>query len=741
MKEFNERYLTSRGALGSKLPNVITQVANSIYAGGLPEKMKLTIAFAEVMLYAGQFRRHIHHWNGSAVPVNAITILLAESGKGKDRAVKEARRCFHSGYKLIEAEREAKARQLAEKLAAEAGEQNPQTAWKDYYKKPVDLFTAITNSSALLDHIADLEASGIGAGYVFSGEFGTELQSNPDLMSTIKDISELYDVGSRETKPLKDRTKQTAAISCMSVNALLVSSPDNILYDETNKKKIRTELSTKLGRRANFGYITEVMERPPQKQIHGLTQEQIDKEVETRAAAKIINEDRILAMRHSTDMATKAVTEYQLKNIGRVITVDPEVRKLFEVYLEYNEERAEDISKLYPISRLVRGHLQWKALKLAGAIAFFNTSETITAQDYIEAINFVELLDNDMFLFETELVKEPYELFVSYMHAQEQNNVATIGLHKLRKMGYIPITGKPEGRIKELIELASSYDKSGIYSATEDGVKYNRIVKTNAAGVSYLPVTGSKEQRAKMCASGYQHIELEFQALRQMLEGDYAYSPFKFANGKRGKENLLGGCKWISLDIDRAILTDKECHELLQDFNHHIVRTSDAENQFKYRVLLELDSYVDLKDSLWKHFIKSIAEHLSLEADLLPKSQIFFSYAGREVLSVVNAKPLEVKEHLLYAHSREEDKDAPELTKAQKSAKLADPDTFNFAYEAPDGQGSRMMYAAVRKAKQLGATKEEAIALLHDINNFWVCPMPKSRLDALIDQTKRMYHE
>lgn len=741
MKEMLQQYLQDKGALSNKLPNVLTQVASSIHAGGLPERMKLTIAFAEIMLYAGHFRRHIKHWNGSVIPINAITILLAGSGKGKDRAIKEARRCFNSGYKLLEAKREYLARQTAEKLAAEAGEEDPATAWQEYYKKPLDLFTAATNSAAFLDHLADLEKAELGAGVILSSEFGSELQSNADILTTIKDISELYDMGDRETKPLKDRARQTSAIKCMPVNALLVSSADNILYDESNKKKIKTEMSTKLGRRSNFTFITEQNMTVPYISPVGMTKEQIEATVKQRARQKIEAENKVLATRHSVDMATMSVTEHQLKKANIPISISEEARELFETYLDYNEILSDEISKLYPISKIVRAHMQWKALKLAGAIAFFNQTDTITEQDYIEAINFTELLEKDMEAFETELVKEPYELFVKYMHSIEENGIASIGLHKLRKMGYIPTTGKPELRVKELVELASSYDKSGIHAATEDGIEYKKIVKTNASGVSYTAVSGSKDQRAKQCSSGYEYLELEFQALAGMLKGDYAYSPFRFIDGKRGKEYLTGGCKWISLDIDKSILTDEETHELLQDYNHHIVRTSDGDNKFKFRVLLELDAFVDIKDSIWKHFIKSVSEHLSLEADLLPKSQIFFSYANRKIYSKTDAQPLEVKEHLLYAHSRENSSTQVELTKGQKAAKLQDPmETFSFAYEAPDGQGSLKMYAAVRKAHELGATREEAIELVHDINNYWVCSMDSKRLqDTILSQLDRLY--
>jgi len=42
------------------------------------------------------------------------------------------------------------------------------------------------------------------------------------------------------------------------------------------------------------------------------------------------------------------------------------------------------------------------------------------------------------------------------------------------------------------------------------------------------------------------------------------------------------------------------------------------------------------------------------------------------------------------------------------------------------------MLGAIAKAKELGATKEYIIDLLHNINNFWDHPMPEHRLQATV---------
>ena len=54
-------------------------------------------------------------------------------------------------------------------------------------------------------------------------------------------------------------------------------------------------------------------------------------------------------------------------------------------------------------------------------------------------------------------------------------------------------------------------------------------------------------------------------------------------------------------------------------------------------------------------------DDLSIKADNLPKSQIFFSYAGRNVLSVIDKQPLIAKDFVMEAYSQDAAK--PEASK------------------------------------------------------------------------------
>jgi hypothetical protein len=350
------------------------------------------------------------------------------------------------------------------------------------------------------------------------------------------------------------------------------------------------------------------------------------------------------------------------------------------------------------------------------------------------------MFSEDLLTFEDELRKEPYEMFVELCKFKAEDGKYSLSIHALRKLGYIPTSGTAKTKMEELVNLASSYDKDGIYTVCSDGVCYEEVIKTDIAGVSFVSVEGDKTKRAKQCASGFEFYETAFEELADMLQEDFAYTPFRLKDGIRGKDNIIGGCKFIVFDIDTSRITDTECHLLLEGINHHIARTSDKENPFKFRLLIELDTLVEVEDRQWKYFIEDISKDLGLTVDLLPKSQIYFSYSDREVLSELEGKPLEAKDYILSSASKLANKPKPKkLTTAQQKTLLDDPlTTFEFAYMAPNGSGSRAMIRAVLYAKDLGASTEYMLDLVNKINDYWLDSMPDTRLEAILNQVRRL---
>jgi hypothetical protein len=732
MLELLKKHLDEVELFKGDYPEIVYTLIEAIPNQELPVRMKEAIVLSQIMLFVSQFQRNIRQWTGSLIPVNAITFCIAKSGLSKDSSVAAVKKCFNSGYEIINEHRWLKAKEIAINKARGSKKANPElwSVYKDFYFTPNPLFSAPSTLEGFTQHLNNLEDTGLGAGYIYSGEIGAELAQNYNLIENIRLISELYDEGYKEIKVLKTREIQTKEIKNLPVSALFMGSPDNLLFEDSIKKKFKTEFTTKLARRSFFIYIDEEIASVDYKSVKAL----IEKE--------LIHTDTVKESIEDVNSYIRELTRYMLSLAKTPIEIAPKVRELYIAYKRYNEELSQQIENHYPIYKLTRAHLQWKALKLAGAFCLVQGSDIITVDDYKAAVKFVETIESDILRFEKELDKEPYELFASYVKSMAVNDEMFVPLHQLKKQGYVS-SGNLDSHIKDLIMLVSSYDNEGIYYYTQQegskGIAYQKLNSCNEVLVSYVKSEGTKIERARKSTSGFICEAMLFKDLEKILSDDYTYSPFKFINGIRGRDNIDSFCKWIALDIDNSTITDIQAHALLSDINHFIVRTSNKDNPYKFRLLIEFDMQVNIPDNCWLRFLQSISQEIGIAVDILPKSQIFYSYKDREILKETEADCFPIKKHVTYVMNEELLKEEKPYTSPQKKALLADPiNTFAEAFYAKQGEGSRKMIIAARKAKELGADKEYIIELMNKINDFWVLPMEQSRFEqTILEQIKR----
>ena len=228
-----EKELENLKVFENNLPNILINIANSIPSNTIPFRMKLAIAVSEIVRFASQFRTNINHWNGSSIPINAITFCIAKSGAAKDSSVNACRKCFEKSYDEINIIREDKVKKYAMNAALEDGKENYADfkVYKEYLIPAPPLVIGISTIEGLIQNLADSYKLGIGSGTLQTGELGAELSSNLNTIDNFKAISELYDEGNKEVKALKDKSNMTE-LKNMPMNAILFGSIDNLLYDE-----------------------------------------------------------------------------------------------------------------------------------------------------------------------------------------------------------------------------------------------------------------------------------------------------------------------------------------------------------------------------------------------------------------------------------------------------------------------------------------------------------------------------
>lgn len=722
-KQLLNDYVQERTQNIDIFPEIVNKGIDTI-AGEVPTKLKIAITLSELITFAGHLRKPIQLFDGTIVPVNAIVFALSASGTSKDKSLNAIRKAMQTAYDHLEDERKESAKEKATQKAILEGADA--TEWMKFYVAPKPLQAGLGTVEGLMHHFADIASSGKGSGSVLSTEIGSELQTNGAMVDIIKTISVAYDLGNIPPKIVKSQENQTAEVKGLPVNALFFGSQEAILFNNDIKGKFRLVFSTQLARRSIFTFTPEIPARMSIKSVDDL--------YEQRSRER----ERVLNAYEEVDALVMSLVQ---NTTAEPLQLTSEANKLFDIYMELNSILSDEASNKYPISKLSRKHKQWLALKIAGAYAILCQSESITERIYAYAINTVEFLSNDMTEFEKELIKEPYEQLADLCRFHAEEGEFDISLHELRKMSYISGAGASGPKVEELATLANSYDQEGTYTATESGIQYKQIVKTDIVGVSYkifdTQSTGKelKDYMTRNCKEGFEFYETNFQEIALLLEENAAYGSFAFEGGERSKENLKGSTKFVILDIDKSYITDYEAHELLNDYNHYIVRTSDANNKFKFRVILELDAPVDIDERMWKLFIQEIADYIGITIDTLPQSQIYLSFKNREILFQLNGKTLSTKKFVNAAAAKAKDqpKDPKTLPKKIRDQRLNDPrETFNFAFEAEPGERSNMMYRALAYAIDLGADADYIKEIAHEINDYMQDPMDKERLERTL---------
>jgi len=596
-----KQYLTSRGAFQQTLPDMLVSTMKLI-SKDVPRHLRLSISLSEIITLTSHLRKPIRLFDNTLVPCNAFTIGLYSSGVSKDSSMNKVRKAFAPAYEELDVIRKRHAREQAEQAALDEGASSED--WLDYYEPPAPLNVGLGTVEGLTNHFAMLESNPIGAAAITNSEVGSELANNMNFVDIIKTLSIGYDLGKVPIKVVKAVESRVGAIENLPINCLLFGSEDAILYDNHLKNKFKLMFNTQLARRSLFSF-SKIRPKPQEYSSEKDILKHYENQRKQSKLAQNEIETYLVDMVKFTDQVPLEIT--------------PEAQAAFDMYLEYNLNEAESISSQYPMTKLSRKHKQWLALKLSGNIAILEGDSEVTLENYIFAINIVEELSEDLLSFEKELIKETYELFTDYckLHIDSRDKLQ-LNIHELRKLGYIPTTGNYRNKTDELIELAGIYDQSGLYTICEDGICYEPIIKDDNCGLSIIEFTKKesesnsdiKSRMAKSCDSGYETFEADFSDLSNLLTKYAAYSPFIFTNGKRSKANLEGRTKWVVLDIDHSSITDEEAHLLLSEFNHHIARTSDPTNAFKFRILLELDMQVDVPNENWKYFIESITNEL-----------------------------------------------------------------------------------------------------------------------------------
>jgi hypothetical protein len=561
------------------------------------------------------------------VPVNVYALALATSGFGKGLSVNIIEGEFMAGFQKRFTEDTFPViaeKHLWEEAAARAARNasDPNEEFEgvmgEYKRCGTYVFTFDSGTPPAIKQLRNkMILAQCGAINLQIDEIGSNLINSTDVLTL---FLELYDQGlvkQKLTKNTAENTRGEDVSGKTPTNMLLFGTPAKLLDGSQTEDQFYSFLETGYARRCLFGWGS-----PERKSSHSMTAEEIYKKLTNPT-----NDSNIKKWSaHFHKLADPAMYGWKM------LVEEPVGVKLIQ-YRIACEAAAELMPEHEEIRKAELSHRYWKALKLAGALAFVDESNEVEMDHLMSAIL---------------LVEECGKAFEKILN-REKNYV------KLAK--YIATCGK-EVTHADLNENLPYY-KTGAAARTEMmtlaiayGYKNHIIIKKSFAdGIElYKGETLQETQLDEMTLSYGEHWaynylseKVPFDQLHLLTNGTQADGSalhwcnhfFKGGNegkGHRAEENVIPGFNLLVLDIDHGVTLDV-VHDLMKEYKFMTYTTKRHQKDGhgdRFRLILPINYRLELSSDEYKEFMNNIMEWLPFPTDEAAnqRSKKWESFAG-----------------------------------------------------------------------------------------------------------------
>ena len=748
----------------SRLPDPIRKLTE-LFIKEVPHLGKLTNAAVANMVYAnvfGRLRVHIRDdivAKGVKLPCNLLTVATSASGSGKDASLVMGlsimKPAIDATMEAMMIESELKAKNIATKKNKEAQVKNgvkdddivdSSDGWEQYLMLPIKGDVKSSTAEGLTKELTILAKNRYGNIFFKVSELGSSLALDPAFDRMLQLFAELYDLGTADQTLVKTQELKTESLEAsIAPSALMHTSPAPLLADQKLTLKLKTVFATYFGRRATVVHNT----------LNDATKgvdltDDMEEQIEAMLNGKFKNVEEMEVIGESCLVATNRIINGQ--DLDRVELSDG-ARKLYLRYYILNKNyrflaymKDPDFQESALLSEIINRF--WKAVKLAGLWAVASNTSVISTKIMAQAIYFTELTGKGLRNLLKEIDMETHERFVNAISSGDI--VRTVRFDILIKMGYIFKATKESintllvavnSALQGSVVCTANYEKSIVEIKTIE----KATEKYGTSTVKFNP-TDSKDYRKDKSYKGFKYVNHKLSDLVTMLKGDFAYSPFKYRDGRRSNDNCEGSIQYIVLDVDESELPMDILHETyLSGTSHIIATTSDSTNLHKFRILLPIAQKLGTDPIVFRYIVNRIAEELMVKID--PQSgtlsQIYFSYSGGTILDNLKESipAMDISGFLADAAINKQSipdygaKLSPAAKKKLSGSILHDFESeMKFAINAREGMGSVSLWQAGKKCQSAGIDFTGIETIIHRIHSTWKNQMEMSRVQAIVNQ-------
>jgi hypothetical protein len=536
------------------------------------------------------------------IPVNTYALALATSGYGKGYSVGVMEDEFLAGFRtrfmeetmpvITEQNLIARSNDRALRSGKEPDEELDKltTQLKALGTYP---FTFDSGTTPAVKQLRDqLLLRGCGSINLQIDEIGSNLVGQVELLTA---YLELYDQGKIKMKLTKNTSENTRVEDIdgkTPTNMLLFGTPSKLFDGGQVEDQFYSFLDTGYARRCLFGIGVA-----DKRAFHSMDPAEIYyRQTQPQNNMAIVKWSTLFHKLGGPD------------NYGwRMEVADQTAIRLLEYKINCERE-AELLAEHEEIRKAELSHRYFKALKLAGALAFIDESSEVTLEDHL--LPAILLVEESGQSFQSILTREKAYVKLAKYIADMGTDLTHADLNEA-----LPFYKTSAAFRNEQMSLAMAWGYRHniiIKKSYNDNIELFRGEKLKETDLDHPIITYSDS-----FAYNYDPVEgVAFRDLEQVLTyPNLHWANHAFTNRHRTEENAIAGFNFVTIDVDGGTRLET-VHEMLKDYTFITYTTKrHTDDVHRFRLLLPIKYVLKLDSEEYRDFMNALMTWLPFASD------------------------------------------------------------------------------------------------------------------------------
>lgn len=550
---------------------------------------------------ASAMRASIMTKDRGKVPINIYALCLASSGFGKGHSVNIMENDLIKGFKrrFLDETMPSISEDHLTAMAQDRSIRNNTTEEvemdilnAEYKRLGAYPFTFDSGTTPAVKQLRDkLLLANCGSINLQIDEIGSNLIGSTEVLNV---FLELYDQGlvkQKLTKNTQDNIRSDDRDGSTPTNMLLFGTPVKLLDGGQTEDMFYSFLEVGYARRCLFG-----IGKLDKKALYSMDPAQIFARLTDPSNTAIVNK----WSQHFFNLADPAKFNWQMtisdQTSINLIQYKSECERLADALPEHEEIKKAELS-----------HRYFKALKLAGALAFVDESPEVTDTHLYQAIKLVEESGD---AFGSILTREKAYMKLAKYIANSKSEVTHADLTEA-----LPFYKSGVAARNEMMSLATAWGYKNcivIKKALVDGIEFFKGETLQQTNLDKMILSWSND-----LAYNYQPEEGPWDQLKVLFQGTgLNWCNHRFKDGHRCNTEVLPGFNMVVVDVD-GTTTINTVKELFKSYKYILYTTKrhQTEGKDRFRLVFPINYVLKLSVDEYKEFMNNIFKWLPFETD------------------------------------------------------------------------------------------------------------------------------